>query len=222
MDDRRDELAEEISFPDRLALAGGIGQAGAAPLPDEAVFAPVRLIRPRRPARAGVAIALAVGGLAALGWPDGAPHTTSADRVDRAAFAVADADAEREAPWRTHPGTGEPFAEPLLAFRAEVSGRRLFVNGDVFTRQADVVLVIVGERQGGKLELRPIELPGGSTAFRLGANDRFSVTFELDDWTSEVLWIIATAYDDGGHPLGSVRQSLGTAFGHERIPGANG
>ena len=187
---------------------------------DEAVFAAARLTRGGRPV-AGIVIAAVVGGLALVGVIAGRDAgTMSAARVARPVLVASDDDSTREAPWRTHPGTGEPYGGPLLSFDAQVVGRRLFVNGDVFTLGADVVVVSVGDLDGRTVERRSLDLPGGSTAFRLGANDRFDVTFGLDDWTAELAWVTATVFDGSGSPLGTVRQSLAVSSGHDRIPGA--
>jgi hypothetical protein len=194
---------------------------GEEPPHDAAVFAPARLqrARPRTGIAIAVAIAVGVGGLAVAGVLGGrAATSTSTARVDRTVVAAAGDGSTREAPWRSHPGTGEPFEAPLLGLHTQISGRLLFVNGDVFTSEADVVVLIVGDRRGNRVELRPVELAGGSTAFRLGANDRFDVTFELADWAAEPAWLWATAYDRAGNALASLRQSLEPAYGHDRVP----
>ncbi len=170
---------------------------------DEAVFATARLARSGRPV-AGIVIAAVVGGLALVGVVGGGDAaTTSAARVARPVFIASDEDSTPEA----------PFGSPPIAFHARVLGRQLYVNGDVFTLQADIVVVSVGDLQGRTFQRRALDLPGGSTAFRLGPNDRFDVAFELEGWTAEVAWVTATAYDRAGSPLATVRQSLAIPTG---------
>lgn len=170
------------------------------------------LARRGRPV-AGIVIAAVVGGLALVGVVSGGDAaTTSAARVARPVLVASDEDSTRKA----------PFGSAPIAFHARVLGRQLYVNGDVFTLQADSVVVSVGDLQGRTFQRRTLDLPGGSTAFRLGPNDRFDVAFGLEGWTAEVAWVTATAYDRAGSPLATVRQSLEISSGHDRVPGSTG
>ena len=153
---------------------------------DEAVFEAVRVPRRGRPI-AAMAIAGVVGGLSLLSIVGGAtgdavrePGWTRATAARPAVSTAADGDAAREAPWRTRPGTGEPSVTHLLAIEARLTGGQLALHGDVFSPKADIVVIAVGDVAGRSTEVRSIELPGGSTAFRLGANDRFDVAFDID------------------------------------------
>ncbi len=194
-----------------------------APRADEAVFDTVRVARGGRPV-AALMIAAVVGGLAVMGVvggtkvsADGEPGWYRATVARPAVTTAAERAASREAPWRTHPGTGEPFVARLLAIDARITGGLLILRGDVFTPLAEVVVIAVGDVAGRSTEVRSIEMPGGSTAFRLGANDRFDVTFAIDA-IGEAVWIDATAYDAVGNRLDRVRHSLATGFGHHRVP----
>jgi hypothetical protein len=194
-------------------------------LADEAVFETVRVSRGGRPV-AAMAIAAVVGGLAVVGVLggtkgaafEGRPGWSRATAERPVDMTEADRAAAREAPWRTHPGTGEPFVARLLAIDARVAGDLLTLHGDVFTPLAEIVVIAVGDVAGRSTEVRSIELPGGSTAFRLGASDRFDVSFAIDA-SAEAVWVEATAYDATGNRLDSVRQSLKTALGQDRVPG---
>ncbi len=191
---------------------------------DEAVFEAVRVPRGGRPV-AAVLIASVVGGLAFVGVVGDATGAASAgepgwSRATAARPVVTTASeraAMREAPWRDHPGTGEPTETRLLAIDARIADGLLTLRGDVFTPLAEVVVIAVGDVAGRSTEVRSIEMPGGSTAFRLGASDRFDVRFEIDA-SADLVWVDATAYDATGNRLDSVRQSLATTFGHDRVP----
>jgi hypothetical protein len=190
---------------------------------DEAVFEAVRVPRGGRPVAAFLITAV-VGGLAVVGVLGGAKVATAGEpgwsRATAARSVITTASeraATREAPWRSHPGTGEPSEARLLAIDARIADGLLTLHGDVFTPLADVVVIAVGDVAGRSTEVRSIDLPGGSTAFRLGANDRFDVSFDVDA-SADVVWVDATAYDEVGNRLDTVRQSLPTAFGHDRVP----
>lgn len=196
--------------------------AGPAPeeesLPDEAVFTPVSLPRRKRPI-GGAVIALLVGGLAVVGVLGSREHAALAGSHAKPPVAAAPgSEAFREAPWRSRPGTGEPATAALLAIDARMAGRRLFLSGEVFTPDAFIVFVTIGDLDDNTLEVRSVDMPGGSTAFRLGANDRFDLTFEMDAWPTAAAWATATAFDRTGYPIESVRQALGAESGGERLP----
>ena len=189
---------------------------------DEAVFVPARLARGGLPV-AGLAAALVVGGIVGAGVlaaavapepsvapvarPDPTPNLDLAEVV--------------EAPWRREPGgDGEPGpARPrgLLVVDARTSGRHLFVNGDVFTRDAVVVVVSVGDASNTAMEIRSVAMPGGSTAFRTGANDRFALAFDIEGWPATPTgWLVANAYNQFGYRIESVRQDILLSSDHGR------
>jgi hypothetical protein len=191
--------------------------------PDEAVFEAVRVPRGGRPVVA-ILITAFVGGLAFVGVLSGANGAAGSQpgwsraTAERPAIATAvDLAAAKEAPWRTRPGSGEPSESHLLAIDARLNGVELELHGDVYSPLAEVVVIAVGDLAGRSTEVRSIELPGGSTAFRLGANDRFDVSVAIDPG-AEVVWVSATAYDGDGYPLDTVRASLPTTFGYDRVP----
>ncbi len=204
MDDRRDADA----VPDAEAAT------------DEAVFSPRPLRRGRTP-MAGVAIATLIGVLTAAGVLGGLdePAPSGAPLVAVAATPPTDSSVVREAPWRDHPGTGEPArVAALLTVHARLSGEQAFVSGDVFTLRAVLVVVTVVDAEGAALAVQGVDIPGGSTAFRLGANDRFDVAFRSDDWPRPAAWVTATAYDRTGWPIESIREPLAAASGAAAVP----
>lgn len=161
---------------------------------DEAVFVPVRVPRGRVPAPA-VAVLLTIAGLAVAGvlGSNESLQPSMAATVTAGPIATDVVDVAAPPPQRP--------AIPLLAMDARTSGRLLFVHGDVFTRAAVAVVVIVSVADGRNrtLNIRSVDMPGGSTAFRTGPNDRFFLTFELGDSpTMQPAWVMANAYDERG------------------------
>src|SRR2546423_785836 len=58
-----------------------------------------------------------------------------------------------------------------------------------------------------------VKIPGGSTAFRLGAVPRFDVQFSVpDEVMGEGIWIAVTAYGEAGKALTTVRQLVPRAL----------
>lgn len=194
---------------------------------DEAVFETARLTPARRPVGA-IAIGLIIGGLALAGVAGGRGAAGGDARGGEGAWSRATATRPmsaaayerslwKEAPWRSSPGRGEPSAASLLAIDARIADGLLSLHGEVFSPLAEIVVIAVGDVAGRSTEVRSIELPGGSTAFRLGAADRFDVSFSVDA-AAEAVWVDATAYDAAGNRLGTVRESLQTSYGHDRVP----
>jgi hypothetical protein len=94
------------------------------------------------------------------------------------------------------------------------SGRHLFVHGEVLTNRVIVVVVSLRDRLGKTLEIRSVDIPGGSTAFRLGAVDRFDVQFERplpEDVRGATIWV--TCYDRVGAVVGSAEVEVPATAG---------
>ncbi len=106
-----------------------------------------------------------------------------------------------------------PTARPeILALDVRPAGSSLVVHGQVFSLAVDVVVVSVEDPSGVVTSSEAVSLPGGSTAFRIGAYDRFFVRFEVpDEIIADGLWIAADAYDVDGAPLVRIRQAVGAA-----------
>lgn len=172
---------------------------------------------------AGVAIVTIVIGLALAAVLDGTDESqTAIAPVTSADTALLIDPAEyREALWRTEPGGGgEPYSvparrrgAPLLALDARLAGGHLLLRGDVFTRQAVVVIVTILDGTDEALKVRSIHMPGGSTAFRIGANEQFDLAFAVADWPAAPASVTATAYDRTGYPIEWLREPLGTLHG---------
>jgi len=176
-------------------------RAGNDP-PDEAVFAPARIARSRAPIVA-LGVALAIAGVAIAGSFEGLRDATSTDEQPGSTRRV-DAPTIREIPPAAEgPGVA---TGPLLDLDARSSGGTLFVNGDVFTRNAVLVIVSIADAAEKVLEVRSLDMPGGSTAFRIGANDRFLAAFDVERLPArQVVWVTANAYDRFGMVVASAR-----------------
>lgn len=193
-------------------LPDGVGEVFA----DEAVFAPTRLPRRRAPV-AAVGVGLVIAGLALVGFLDrlrDAPP--SAERP--ASTRMIDVPAVREIPPQAF--VPVPVSPRLLDLAATGSGPSVYVHGDVFTRDAVVVIVSIADAADDVLEVRSVDMPGGSTAFRIGANERFLEAFRVERWPStQVAWVMANAYDQFGTIIASARVALPSSGDHGRWPG---
>jgi hypothetical protein len=186
---------------------------------DEAVFAPARLPRRRLPV-AAVGIALAIAGLAVVGSLDRLRETPQA-APKPASTRMIDVPAVREIP--PHGFAPVPVSPPLLELAATTSGRSVYVHGDVFTRDAVVVIVSIADAADDVLEVRSVDMPGGSTAFRTAPNERFLEAFQVDSWPStQVAWVRANAYDQFGMIIASAREPLPLSPDHGRWRGGAG
>ena len=193
MDDRRDRVPE------------------GAHQPDEAVFNVGRVANGSRgrPVFAAFAVALVLGGLVIAGTFDGPNATAVADPSPATAPTRA---AAVQAPTPTA-GAIERVDLSLLTLHTRAWGRFVFVHGEVFTRSAEVVIVSIRNGEGQTLDSQTVSMPGGSTALRLGASDRFQLAFEVEGTAaSTVSYVLANAYDHEGTPIAAERQSLDPPF----------
>ena len=93
-------------------------------------------------------------------------------------------------------------------------GRHLFVHGEVLTNRVMLVVVSLRDRLGRTSEIRSVDIPGGSTAFRLGAVDRFDVQFDRPlpkDAAGATIWV--TCYDRFGAVVGSAEVEVPATSG---------
>lgn len=179
------------------------------PRDDGATFEPARVSGPTRRPIVGVALVVGVmvAGIGLAGALDGVrtspPVRASAD----AAVATLPGSVGLAS---GGPSVAGPVAEPvLLTLDARATARHLFVHGDVFSLDATLVIVSIADAAGHVVEERSLDLPGGSTAFRLGANDRFDAQFPLDGPIGiDERWLEARAYDRFGETIASVRRPL--------------
>jgi hypothetical protein len=187
---------------------------------DAAVFAIERVPRARAPRAVGV-IAVVIAALAVAGIVGNRIQPTRpAAPVDDRALVLGDAivpASARATPDLARAWTGvktgddivQSSAAPLLALDAQASGGMLFIHGDVYTRGAMLVVVSVSDDDYHTLDVRSLNMPGGSTAFRTGPNDRFSLAIQLDDAPSrQPAWVRVDAYDHYGGMIASARASV--------------
>jgi hypothetical protein len=183
------------------------------PTANAAVFAVERVGRARPPVVV-FALVLVVAGLAVAGALEG----TSRAPVAPAAVALdVPSPTARPVSKRFLEGPDAPVARSdqlagrgprasLLQLDAQVVRNLVLVHGDVLTRDAVVVVVAVGDARSRSIEIRAVELPSGSTAFRIGANDRFDLAFELEETNSmPAAWVTASAYDRAGAVIATAR-----------------
>ena len=186
---------------------------------DEAMFAMERVPRGRS-VKPVALIALVIAGLAVAGVltsahgptaavaPSRAPAATAATAVANGTARSRDADGRD---WNAFKNGDDRVTPPLLALDAQASAGLVFVHGDVYTRGASYVVVRLAN-DAGTLDLRALDMPGGSTAFRTGPNDRFSVSFQLiDPLEKPALWVFADAYDHNGAIIATARAAVGPA-----------
>lgn len=177
---------------------------------DEAVFVLARVggTGGRRPLTTGIALSAVMGVLVGAAWLGGsgaspAPAAAAAPEVmpDVAAARAAAAARSRRA----------PIDDPrnVLVLHGRAWGGYVIVHGDVLTTDAKVVLVSVRDEMDIIVGARTIDMANGSTAFRLGASDRFQLAFDLDDFAvSRAVYVEARAFDRLGRQIAADRQSI--------------
>jgi hypothetical protein len=217
VDTRRDEAppSNAASMPDDTVVL------------DAAVFAIERVPRQRGGKRAGaILITLAaLTGAGVLGNRATTPEDAAAPAPGDVVRAIGDtapalgdtAAAATRNPAREWTGmkNGDDrvdlMSPALLSLDARASGGFLFVDGDVYPRGAMLVVVSVSDDDYHTLDVRSLNMPGGSTAFGTSPNDRFSLAIELDDGPSrQPAWVRVDAYDHYGAIIASARAAVGT------------
>jgi hypothetical protein len=183
---------------------------------DGAVFAPATVRASRGSRFLAVGVALALGGLVALGAVDRliSPDQPAAARVTEgpvAAQARSTPTPPSIRPKRSTDGPGiAPPQQPMEVVGLDLrpAGSHLFVHGDVFSLAVVRVSVELEDSQGSLVaDAESVKIPGGSTAFRIGAVPRFDVQFDVpDEVMGEGMWIAVTAYGEAGKALVTVRQ----------------
>ncbi len=104
----------------------------------------------------------------------------------------------------------QPTAPPqYMALDVRPAGSLLFVHGDVFSLDVREVVVTIQDNSGGLVTTRTVQLQGGSTAFRLGANARFDTLFEIpDELMSDGVSVHADAYDSRGRIVDALERPV--------------
>jgi hypothetical protein len=190
---------------------------------DGAVFVATRVRTSRGPRFLAIGVVLALGGLVAVGALDrlSARDQPASGRssVDPAVAEVRSTPVTKASREPTTPQERSdrlangielpsPPAASVIALDLRPAGSHLFVHGDVFSLAIVRVSVDLEDSHGSTVAgAKSVEIPGGSTAFRLGAVPRFDVQFSVpDEVMGEGMWIAVTAYGDAGKALVTVRQ----------------
>jgi hypothetical protein len=190
---------------------------------DGAVFAPARVRTTRGPRLLAACVAIALSGLVAIAALDrltGPDQPSSRATARDAAAAVPSSPVARasRAPAtpkeRSQRFTNGPEIEPrpgsaqVLLLDLRPAGSHLFVHGDVFSLAIVRVSVALEDGGGSLVAAREsVGIPGGSTAFRIGAVPRFDVQFSVpDEVMGEGMWVAVTAYNAAGRALATLRQ----------------
>jgi hypothetical protein len=181
---------------------------------DGATFAPERLVADGRRPILPVAMALTMGALVAVGWLGERTSTGDGGRdAGRSATATARAARHAGTPFglglsnaRDRPAVPGALGDRLIRLDVREADDQLFVHGDLFRLDVILVVVSIEDAPGHVAAIESLDIAGGSTAFRIGANPRFSVAFELPaSPASAALWIHANAYDRAGAIVASTR-----------------
>jgi len=180
---------------------------------DGAVFAPVRVKGARRPRLLALLAVAGVGGLVAVGALDrGAAPPRAAAAAD--ATAAADAPVTPVPSAQAFPSSRPPSRGSIQGPAASVidlairpAGSHLFIHGDVFSLDVARVTVRLEDSAGNVTATTSVDIPGGSTAFRIGAVPRFDVHFLLaDEVQADGFMVSATALDSAGRRLTTLLQ----------------
>jgi hypothetical protein len=174
---------------------------------DGAVFAPVRVTGGRRPRILASVVVVAIGGLIAVGAFDrGAAPPQAASIADATAAANPTATAR---PTAQAFRSSEAPAAQLMDLAIRPAGPDLFVHGDVFSLDVARVTVRLEDSSGDAAQTKSVDIPGGSTAFRIGAVPRFDVHFLLaTEVQADGFIVSATALDAAGRSLTTLLQQI--------------
>ena len=174
---------------------------------DGAVFASVKVTGRRRPRILASVLVVAIGGLIAVGAFDRGVAPPQA-------ASVADATAAAKPPATARP-TAQAFrsreapAAQLMDLAIRPAGPDLFVHGDVFSLDVARVTIRLEDSSGDVAQTKSVDIPGGSTAFRIGAVPRFDVHFLLaTEVQADGFMVSATALDAAGRSLTTLLQHI--------------
>jgi hypothetical protein len=183
---------------------------------NDAVFAPAR-VSGSRSGRILAALAIvAIGSLIALDAldrePAGEVAVAPASRAPAATPRAQTVRSSRPPPRAStpHPGDGtESTTGPDFDLDVRPAGSHLFIHGDVFSLAVSRVRVSLEDSAGHVAATRSVDVPGGSTAFLIGAVPRFDVHFFLpDEVQADGFVVSATALDAKGRRLSTVEQRI--------------
>ncbi len=192
---------------------GGRPSDDASERQDGAVFAPRSVRAPGGRSWIGaVAVLVGVGSLVLTGLLQ-SPAPAEPPPVPSTAAPVALATAPTIGALRSKRFAEGPFATPrgvagpesIVAAEIRPDGRYVFVHGEVFSERVARVVVSLRNRLGRTVDTRGVSLPGGSTAFRIGAVDRFVV--QLARPTPRIaatMTVRIVCFDESGARIGAV------------------
>ena len=183
---------------------------------DDAVFAPTRVRGPRGPRALASIVVVALGALVAIGALERQPtaETSSVDGRTNGPVAIgpvrptATVLETGRTVQRSNRFTNDPIV-PTFDLDVRQAGSHLFIHGDVFSLAVARVSVTLEDEAGNISATKAVEVPGGSTAFRLGAVPRFDIHFFLpDEVAADGFVVLATALDSAGHPLATTEERV--------------
>ena len=184
---------------------------------DGAVFAPARVRGSRRPRILASIVVIAVGALIAIGALDRQPDAGSvavapSSETPATTFRAEMARSSRPPPHGSVAPPGRVGGSPIgqvLDFDIRPAGSHLFIHGDVFSLDVTRVRVRIMDAAGHVAASRAVDIPGGSTAFLIGAVPRFDVHFFLPDEVQADGYVVsATALDSKGHRIVTLEQHV--------------
>lgn len=178
------------------------------PRTESAEFAPRPIARRRGGVPVAVGLwALVIGGLVAIGSFDRLTGGSPAPAVAPGSVAPLD-----EAVVAVDPGPQRPRrtdGPDLLRLDVRRDGRHLFVHGTVLSENVVSIVMSLQDATGRAAKWATVSLPGGSTAFRLGAENRFDTYIRIpDELVGQPTWIQASAYTAIGRRIGTARNAI--------------
>jgi hypothetical protein len=185
-----------------------------------ATFAPARIERRGRAPILMIGIVLGIGGLAIAGVLDQLAGTPSTAVASLPAREIPPSPAAR--PVGTPERGATSGASDVIQLDIRPTGKQLVVHGEVFSLGVIAVVVSIEDVTGRVGEVRSIDIQGGSTAFRLGANERFDAYFDVpEELVGNTLWVRADAYDAAGRIQEAVLQPIvASPLGYRVDPGS--
>ena len=191
-----------------------IEDRGSGVREDGAVFAPVQVRKARSPRILASVAVVALGGLIAIGAFDrlNQPGSSNAE-IAALPSAAAPVPTQATRSSRPPPRGPRPISPgrtgALIALDVRPAGSHLFVHGDVFALDIASIRVRLEDAAGHVAATKSIVIPGGSTAFLLGAVPRFDAHFFLPDEIQGDGYIVAaTAIDKGGKAMFTITKSV--------------
>jgi len=177
---------------------------------DGAVFEPTRVKGTRRARILAALVIAGVGALIAIGALDRETPSPSTAAAAASEPPAATLGAQATRPSRPTPraslqvpgGPDGGGTAQLIDLEIRPAGSHLFIHGDVFSLDVARVTVRLEDAAGHVAAAKSVDIPGGSTAFRIGSVPRFDVHFALaDEIQADGYLVSATALDSAGQRL---------------------